>query len=110
MATKKAAAPVEEAPKIPRKVRMKSFPVVSNSTFVAVLYFTITVPIAVVGSIIGYFFVQDSADKYSMVVLVALPFGYALAGFLITAIACWIYNWLAKMKSLGGIEVVLSEE
>jgi branched-subunit amino acid transport protein len=35
----------------------------------------------------------------------ALPFFYALGGFIATAIACVLYNWVAGM--IGGIEVEL---
>lgn len=98
--------------------QIKSFGIFQTSKFVAILYFVIAAIIAIIAApfilLAGMFSSQPGADLgssgaaamgFGLVFLVAAPFLYAIAAFLMTALTCWIYNLLAGR--VGGIAIEL---
>ena len=80
-------------------------PVQAGKVF-ALLYFLITVPF--VGVLGVTFFISSPQEGLSIGMLIAMPFIYALFGFVFTAIAALVYNQVAKW--VGGIEYTSSDK
>jgi hypothetical protein len=69
-----------------------------------VLSFFLVIPLALVGSMTP---INAAGPHFSMAFFVILPFLYALGALIFVPIACWIYNWAAKL--VGGLEVSVTE-
>jgi hypothetical protein len=83
-------------------MRIKSFSILQTSKAVAVLYLLL---IAVIGIPVGLGVVLARNAGFGFALILLLPIGYALLGFVITAIACALYNVVARWT--GGIEIDL---
>ncbi|HMG16861.1 MAG TPA: hypothetical protein VK590_15500 [Saprospiraceae bacterium] len=85
--------------------RVKRFGVFQTSKVCAIIYFlvslVIVIPIGLFISTMGGG--SSSLMPFSGMMLLAIPFIYGILGFILTAIACLIYNLIAKWT--GGIEV-----
>lgn len=67
---------------------------------VAMLYFVIALPLCLLVYVSMLFVPQ--ASFATPVMLIGLPFMYAVLGFFFTLLATWLYNFVAKYT--GGIE------
>ena len=67
----------------------------------AVLYFFITLPF-ILFMLIPMFITRHQLPGFPFVLIILLPFIYALFGFLFTIYGCAIYNQVAKWT--GGFE------
>jgi hypothetical protein len=88
------------------KMNIRSFSVVQTSKIAAVLYFAISlifVPLFTIAIAMN-----PHTSKGGLVFVVFLPLVYGVVGFLVTAIACLLYNWLAKF--VGGAEFTIEEK
>ena len=82
--------------------QIKSIGVFKTSVVFGVLNFVLGVVSAVIMAIAPVApMMQDHPGM-----LIAMPVGYALGGFLLSAIVCTVYNAIAKFT--GGIEIELS--
>jgi hypothetical protein len=85
------------------KKRIKRFGVVQTAKVFAVIYFICTAvimaPMALLFGMLG----GANTFPFGTMFFVAAPFGYAILGFIITAIGCFTYNIVAKW--VGGIVV-----
>ena len=83
--------------------QLKSFNVIQTATTMAAVY-------AVIGAIAGvlFFLGMLASGRFLGAVgaLIGMPIAYSVGGFIFTAIACFIYNEVAKR--VGGIEVEIS--
>lgn len=68
-----------------------------TAKILAVLYFAISMPLLLL-----MLAMPGSKPPYVSGFMLALPFFYALLGFLFTLFGAWVYNFVAK--HLGGIE------
>lgn len=72
----------------------------------AVFYFLVSIPMIFV---VGFTFSSGPEDQQvPLGFLVAIPFFYAIGGFIFTAFASWIYNLIARW--VGGIEFTTIEK
>ena len=87
------------------RYRIRRFGTHSTASTVAILYFIlglIFVPIV-------YFVSQTSpTGKMPTIILVLGPVGYAVFGYIMTAIMCWLYNLIASWS--GGIAMTLEAD
>jgi hypothetical protein len=81
---------------------IKSVGVFQNAKFAAVMYLAISAVIVVPVALIAMAFAGNRASPFGLLI-VLLPILYAVIGFILTAIGCWVYNLIASM--VGGIEV-----
>jgi uncharacterized membrane protein (DUF2068 family) len=83
--------------------QLKSFNVIQTATTMAAVY-------AVLGAIAGVLFFLGglASGRFLAAVsaLILMPLAYGLGGFILTAIACFAYNEVAK--HVGGIEIEIS--
>ena len=83
--------------------QLKSFNVIQTATTMAAVY-------AVIGAIAGvlFFLGMLASGRFLGAVgaLIGMPIAYSVGGFIFTAIACFVYNEVAKR--VGGIEVEIS--
>ena len=83
--------------------QLKSFNVIQTATTMAAVY-------AVIGAIAGVlFFLGMLASGHflgAVGMLIVMPIAYSVGGFILTAIACFVYNEVAKR--VGGIEIEIS--
>jgi len=89
-------------------VRIRRFGVLKTATVVAVMYALITLVIFVPFALLAAVFGRGGGANASLgiiVVAVLIPIIYAVLGWIITAIACALYNVAAGW--VGGIEVEL---
>ncbi len=70
--------------------------VLQTSKVFAVLYLALSLPLILLS------FLFSPLGSYSPTMMVAIPFLYALFGFLFTMFGAWIYNLVAS--KVGGIE------
>jgi hypothetical protein len=88
------------------KMNIRSFSVLQTAKISAILYFIISlicVPFFMIAIAMNP---RASTGGIGFVAL--MPFVYGVLGFLMTAIACLLYNWLAK--HVGGIEFTVEEK
>jgi len=83
-------------------VRIKSFGVLQTAKVVAVLYLLL---FAVIGIPVGLGMALARSAPIGFAMILLLPIGYGLLGFVLTAITCALYNLVAGWT--GGIEVDL---
>jgi hypothetical protein len=81
---------------------IKSFGVFQTAKVAAVLYLVISAVIVVPLTFIMMAVAGNRANPFGLLVLL-LPILYAVIGFILTAIGCWVYNLIASMA--GGIEI-----
>jgi hypothetical protein len=83
--------------------QLRSFNVIQTATTMAAVY-------AVIGAIAGVLFFLGMLASGRLLaaigMLIVMPIAYAVGGFIFTAIACFVYNEVAKR--VGGIEVEIS--
>ncbi len=70
--------------------------VLQTSKVFAILYLVVSLPLILLSVLFS------PLGSYSPLMLIAIPFLYALFGFLFTLFGAWIYNRVAK--AVGGIE------
>lgn len=84
------------------RYRIKRFGAHSTASTVAILYFIL----ALIFVPIVYFASQaNPGTKFPTIILVLGPVGYAVFGYIMTAIMCWLYNIIASWS--GGIAMTL---
>lgn len=87
------------------RYRIKRFGAHSTASTVAILYFIlalIVVPIV-------YFVSQANPNgKLPTIILILGPVGYAVFGYIMTAIMCWLYNLIASWS--GGVAMTLEAD
>ena len=93
--------------------RIKSFGIYQTSKVVAIiLFFSSLVFVIPFGLIMmkmtGGNHIQGFPFGGGGVFIIILPFLYAIMGFIMTAIGCWIYNLVAKWT--GGIELEFEDD
>jgi hypothetical protein len=77
----------------------------STASTVAILYFIL----ALIFVPIVYFVAQaNPTGKMPAIILVLGPVGYALFGYIATAIGCWLYNLIASWS--GGVAMTLEAD
>ncbi|MEO8909883.1 MAG: hypothetical protein ABI408_06600 [Gemmatimonadaceae bacterium] len=87
------------------RYRVKRFGVHSSAATVAVLYFILAllfVPVVYFAS--G----TRPTGRLPAIILILGPVCYAIFGYIMTAIACWLYNMIASWT--GGFAMTLEEE
>lgn len=67
----------------------------------AILYFFITLPIIALMAI-PVALSKNQIPGFPVALLIALPFLYAIFGYIFTIYGCWVYNLVAKLT--GGFE------
>jgi len=88
------------------KRRVKKIGVLQTSLISAIIFFFLSlimvVPIMLIMGIAGGFS-DNMGFAFGGLLFIFMPIMYAIMGFLMTALWCWIYNVVAKM--IGGIEI-----
>lgn len=72
----------------------------------AALWFAFTIPMILIMAI-PMVLMQNSPPNPFSFFLIAMPFIYALIGFVFTLFGAWVYNFVAAR--LGGIEFTLQD-
>ncbi|HHU99668.1 MAG: hypothetical protein WAR98_04020 [Bacteroidales bacterium] len=88
------------------KRKVKKIGVLQTSLISAIIFFFISliviVPIMLIMGIAGGF--SDNMEfAFGGLLFILMPIMYAIMGFLMTALWCWLYNVIAK--KIGGIEI-----
>ncbi len=77
----------------------------------AVIYFIMgalfALPMALLTMFAGAPEGAEQSSSFNLIFIVMMPFAYALMGFILVPIGCWIYNLVAGW--VGGIEITLKE-
>lgn len=81
--------------------------VAQTSKVAAALYFVITLPFVLLALLFLMAVPSASGMGMGKGMLIAVPFLYALGGFIFTAISALLYNLVASM--VGGFEFTTSE-
>lgn len=68
----------------------------------AAIYFVVSIPVALLMAVPMVFGAGNLNPVLGIGMLVAMPFLYALVGFLFTLLGAWVYNLVAAQT--GGIE------
>jgi hypothetical protein len=88
------------------KRRVKKIGVLQTSIVSAIIFFILSlimvVPMMLVMGIAGVFS-DNMGFAFGGVFMIFMPIMYAVIGFLVTALWCWMYNVVAKW--IGGIEI-----
>ncbi|NLD36810.1 MAG: hypothetical protein GX654_08075 [Desulfatiglans sp.] len=96
-------------------VRIKKIGVVQTAKFAAIMYFIfsaiIMIPIGLITMVTGP--AKDSfpglfGGLFGGIFMIIMPIIYAVLGFIFVAIACLIYNLIARFA--GGIEIELEND
>lgn len=94
--------------------RVGRFPVLHNSLFLAIFYFIFSIPIALFIGIAAAINPDSNRYPFPMGVLTfAIPFFYAIFGFLISAFSLFLYNKISHLLGKRGgiqVEVIDNEE
>ncbi len=90
------------------RTRVKKIGILQTSLISAIIFFILSLflvlPMMLITGIAGGF--SDNPGFASGgLIMVFMPIIYAIIGFLMTALWCWIYNAVAKR--IGGIEIEL---
>jgi|SwirhisoilCB2_FD_contig_41_6525614_length_583_multi_2_in_0_out_0_1 hypothetical protein len=81
-------------------LQIRSFGVFQTSKVMGALYFVV----GLIMGLFGFFFgLLTGRFLHALFMLIMMPIGYGVAGFIFTAILCALYNELAGR--IGGIEV-----
>ncbi|MGH9648817.1 MAG: hypothetical protein ACRD4E_18600 [Bryobacteraceae bacterium] len=83
--------------------QVKSIGVLQTATVMGALYFVFGVIFGVLAALVSIF---TGHFGHAIFLLIVPPIGYAIAGFVLTAIMSAVYNVVAK--KIGGIEVDVS--
>ena len=87
------------------RYRIRRFGAHSTASTVAILYFIL----ALIFVPIVYFASQANPNgKLPTIILILGPVAYALVGYIVTAIACWLYNVIASWT--GGVAMTLEPD
>lgn len=76
-----------------------------TSKLIAVLYAIFTLPFTAIG-VFNLLFGDSSEPTFSLF-FIAAPVVYGIAGYVITVLGCWVYNFAAKR--LGGLEFTVTD-
>ena len=87
------------------RYRIKRFGVHSTASTVAILYFVLGV---ILVPIVFFVSAANPTGKMPSIVLILVPVGYAVFGYIMTAIMCWIYNMIASWS--GGVAMTLEAD
>jgi hypothetical protein len=94
------------------RVQIKSFAIVQTAKVIGATYLVLTalffVPLGVIGLVLGIATGNRGPAQLGPVELglfVLAPVFYGVAGFIVTAAACLLYNLVAKW--VGGIEITV---
>jgi len=96
------------------KVRIERFSVLATSLVLATVYLVIGIVFGLLGVLgVGLFGAWSGSEMTSfglgsIGVMIGMPILYAVVGFIVTAIFCFLYNIAAGL--VGGIELTLSQE
>lgn len=89
--------------------RIRRFGVFQTSLHIAVTYFFISlivmVPIFIFGA--SLFEEEFGMDGMGNISLIFIPFAYAIIGFIVSVIACAVYNLVARWT--GGVEMEFTD-
>ena len=88
------------------KKQIKSFSAIQTGKVFAALYFVFSIPFVLLMGLMLPF--SKGSTPFSGLFLIALPFLYALMGFIFVALGAVIYNFVAKR--VGGIEYTTSTD
>ncbi len=88
------------------KKRLSRISPLQSAKTLAVLYFLISLPMLLVMAMVFMLVPGQNPPLGGM--LLMLPLLYALAGFIGTLLAAWLYNLAAGW--VGGIEVTISDQ
>jgi hypothetical protein len=83
--------------------QVKSFGVLQTATVLGALYFVFGLIFGVIAALVSIF---TGHFGHAIFMLIIPPIGYAVGGFILTAVMCAVYNRVAKR--IGGIEVDVS--
>jgi len=83
--------------------RLTSFSVGQTAKVVALLYALMA--LILVPFLIALSMASPEKDRLGLGFALALPVIYGVVGFIVTAIGCAMYNWLAT--KVGGIEITV---
>jgi hypothetical protein len=87
------------------RYRIKRFGVHSTASTVAILYFILAL---IVVPIVYFAALANPTGKLPTIVLILVPVGYAVFGYIVTAIMCWFYNIIASWS--GGFAMTLEAD
>lgn len=74
-----------------------------SAKVVAVIYLVTALPVCMVLMLVA----MTGVAGFSMGMVIAVPIGYAIGGYIGTVIAAWVYNLVAAR--VGGVEFTTSE-
>ena len=77
-------------------------PVYPAAKIMAIIPFVLTAIPAILFGIYDYIWGEGG-----LLFMLGLPFVYLVTSFIITAIYCWLYNWLAP--KVGGMQIELED-
>jgi hypothetical protein len=91
-----------------KTMRLSEFAIFQNSKFLAVLYFLISIPVALIFALM---LMSIPADKphLSALFMIFVPFLYSAGAFLFSALGFAIYNWMVGFMG-GGIEFKVEQK
>ena len=87
------------------RYRVKRFGVHSTASTVAILYFILAV---IFVPIVYFVAAANPTGKMPSIILILGPVGYAVFGYIMTAIACLLYNVIASWS--GGFAMTLEPD
>lgn len=87
------------------RYRIKRFGAHSTASTVAILYFILAL---IVVPIIYFASQANPNGKLPTIILILGPVGYAVFGYIMTAIMCWLYNLIASWS--GGVAMTLEAD
>ena len=96
------------------KVRIERISVLPTSIVLAAVYLVIGIVFGLIGVLGGGIFgalfggEMSSFGLGSIGIMIGMPIVYAVIGFIVTAVFCFLYNIAAGL--VGGIELTLSQE
>ena len=87
--------------------QIKSFGILQTAKFSAAMYFVIgavfAIPMAVISILTAV--IGGQSNAWFGVLFIFVPIFYAVIGFAMMALMCWVYNLVAGW--IGGIEIEL---
>jgi hypothetical protein len=87
------------------RYRIKRFGAHSTASTVGILYFILGL---ILMPIVYFAALANPTAKLPTMVLILVPVGYAVFGYIITVIMCWLYNMIASWS--GGIAMTLEAD
>ncbi len=87
--------------------KIKSLGILQTAKFAGVLYVVMTaifaIPLGIVGALVAV--IARKPEGLVFLLFIVAPIFYGIAGFLMVALMCWLYNVVAAR--IGGIEIEL---